>query len=173
MNIQFIRSSLYPDLCLKMIRIPFNSYLGVEKVALSFALTKKSRLFELNTLKMYFLLKKLGVTYPKLSLVSRNLSIVSGFSHLTNFINIYPFFIKLEDFFCAQDRVGFSLLSINKNQINFIIKDYPMITNFLGLDYDFFNWSIPVRISINYLNCNKQLTSTRFKYFFFNSLFNY
>ena len=78
MNTQFIRSVLYPDLCLKMINIPFNSYLGVEKITLSFALTKKSRLFELNTLKMYFLLKVLTLTYPKLSFVSRNFSVISG-----------------------------------------------------------------------------------------------
>lgn len=172
MNIYFIRTTLYPDLCLKMIKVPYNSYLGVNKVSLSFVLTKKSRLFELNTLKMYFLLKALTSTYPKLVLVSRNLSNISGFSHLTNIYNISPFFKKLESFFIAQDRVGFSLLSINKNQVNFLIKDYPMITNFLKLDYDFFNWNIPIRISISYGN-NKQLTSIRFKYFFFNSLFNY
>jgi hypothetical protein len=169
MNIKFIRFTVSPDLSLKMIKFSFDSYMGINNVTLSFALTKKSRLYELNTLKMYFLLKTLTATYPKLKLVSRNFSIISGVTHLTNLSNIYPFFQKLEKFFSAQDRIGFSAFFINKNQINFIIKDYPMIVNFLGLDYDFFNWSIPVRVSLDY---EAQLSNTKYKYFFFNSLLN-
>jgi len=173
MNIKFIRFTVCPDLSLKMIKFPFNSYMGIDKVTLSFALTKKSRLYELNTLKMYFLLKTLTLTYPKLNLVSRNFSIISGITHLTNLNNIFPFFQKLENFFSAQDRIGFSAFFINKNQINFIIKDYPMIANFLGLDYDFFNWPIPVRVSLNYdTSVSNQLSNMKYKHFFFNSLLN-
>jgi hypothetical protein len=146
---------------------------SIKSIHYSLAFPRKISNLEPRLVKSYLLVNRLSYQTPSITEGERPLYTVTLKTDVNERKRLLLSFQTLINYFKSVNFFGFSPLYFSASgQINFIFIDHLPLARYLNVQYDYFAWKNPLKVTFSFASTHKKKDSRHFILYFFNSFVN-
>jgi hypothetical protein len=147
--------------------------LSLKSIHYSLSFSRKIHNLEPRLVKSYLLVQRLAAQTPTIQEGERPLYTVTLKTDVNRRKRVFFALQSLFNYFKSVNFFGFSPLYFSApGQINFTFIEHLPLARYMNIQYDYFAWKNPLKLTFSFASIQKKKDSRLFILYFFNSIVN-